>query len=172
MKKVSSGEKVTIQVAANTLGVSKGTVIHYLNNGRLTRIREGSTVYISADEIRSLLEVKDDPGVTIPEAELVESETITGIEPESGDGYGTTVSVEIGHYEEILTRLGQLELENQNLLVYKDSMVKTKTVLSDREKELQQVRAKLHMIEEELRRLKRMGWWKRVFSRKWRMTGG
>ena len=172
MKKASSGEKVTIQVAAKTLGVSKGTVIHYLNNGRLTRIREGSTVYIAADEIRALLEVKDDPGVTIPEAEPVEGEATTVTEAESGDGDGTTVSVEIEHYEEILTRLGQLELENQNLLVYKDNMVKTKTALSDRERELQQVRAKLHMMEEELRRLKKMGLLKRVFSRKWRMTGG
>ena len=172
MKKASSGEKVTIQVAARTLGVSKGTVIHYLNNGRLTRIREGSTVYIAADEIRALLEVKDDPGVTMPETKPVESEATIVTEAESGDGDGTTVSVEIEHYEEILTRLGQLELENQNLLVYRDSMVKTKTALSDRERELQQVRAKLHMMEEELRRLKKMGWWKRAFGRKWRMMGG
>jgi hypothetical protein len=138
----------------------------------LTRIREGATVYIAADEIKALLEVKDDPGVTISEAKPIESKDITVTEAESDDGDGTAVSVEREHYEEILTRLGQLELENQNLLVYKDSMVKTKTVLSDRETELQRVRAKLHMMEEELRRLKKMGWWKRVFGRKWRMTGG
>ena len=172
MKKASSEEKVTIQAAAKTLGVSKGTIIQYLNNGRLTRIREGATVYISADEIRTLLEMKDDPGATTPEVKPVASEAITVVEAESGDGDGNTVRVEIEHYEEILTRLGRLELENQNLHVYKDSMVKTKTALSDREEELQQVRAKLRMMEEELKRLKKMGWWKRVFSRKWRMTGG
>jgi hypothetical protein len=45
-------------------------------------------------------------------------------------------------------------------------------LLNDRERELQKVTAKLHMMEEELRRLKKMGWWNRVFSRKWRMIGG
>lgn len=172
MKKASSGEKVTIQAAAKTLGVSKGTVVRYLNNGSLTRIKEGSTVYISTDEIKALLETKAHPDVTTPKARVAQSKDVVVSEAESGDGDGTNVTVDREHYEEILTRLGQLELENQNLLVYKDSMVKTKTVLSDREKELQEVRVKLHMMEEELRRLKKMGWWKRVFGRKWKMTGG
>jgi hypothetical protein len=51
-------------------------------------------------------------------------------------------------------------------------MVETKGALSHKEKEFQQAKAKLHMMEEELRRLKKMGWWKRVFGRKWKMTGG
>jgi len=45
MGKTSSEEKITIQSAAKILGVSKGTVVHYLNNGKLTRFREGSKVY-------------------------------------------------------------------------------------------------------------------------------
>jgi hypothetical protein len=40
-KKASPGGKVTIQAAARTQGVSKGTVVHFLNNGKLTRIKEG-----------------------------------------------------------------------------------------------------------------------------------
>lgn len=172
MKKTSSKEKVTIQVAAKTLGVSKGTVIHYLNDGKLTRIKEGSTVYILMDEIRALLDTKEDLSATSPQARRAEIEDIRVPEVRSGDGDGTNVTVDIVHYEGLLTRLGQLELENQNLLVYKDSMVKTKAALGDREKELQEVKVKLHMLEEELRRLKKMGWWKRVFGRKWRMTGG
>ncbi len=172
MKKTSSEKKVTIQVAARTLGVSKGTVIHYLNNGKLTRIKEGSTVYILMDEIRALLDTKKDLGATSPQARPTEIEDIRVPEVRSDDGDGTNVTVDIGHYEALLTRLGQLEFENQNLLVYKDSMVKTKATLGDREKELQEVKVKLHMLEEELRRLKKMGWWKRVFGRKWRMTGG
>jgi excisionase family DNA binding protein len=172
MKKLSSGEKVTIQMAAKTLGVSKGTIVHYLNNGRLSRIKEGSTVYISADEISKLLETRDDPGVVTPKARIAERKHVVVTKVKSSEGDGTNVTVDRNHYEEILTRLGQLELENRNLLVYKDSMVKTKSALSDREKELQKVRAKLHMMEEELRRLKKMGWWNRVFGRKWRTIGG
>ena len=47
-------EKVTIQVAARALGVSKGTIITYLNKGLLTRIKEGGRIYISMDEVRTL----------------------------------------------------------------------------------------------------------------------
>ncbi len=172
MKKESSVEKVTIRVAAKTLGVSKGTIVHYLNNGRLSRIKEGSTVYISTDEISRLLEAREDPGVITPKAKVAEGKHVVVTKVKSSEGDGTTVTVDRNHYEEILTRLGKLELENRNLIVYKDSIVKTKSVLNDRERELQKVTAKLHMMEEELRRLKKMGWWNRVFGRKWRTIGG
>ena len=172
MKKTLSEEKVTIQAAAKALGVSKGTIVHYLNNGSLSRIKEGSAVYISTEEINKLLETRGDPGVIAPKAQVAKRKHVVVTKVKSSEGDGTTVTVDRNHYEEILTRVGQLELENRNLLVYKDSMVKTKSVLNDKERELQKVRAKLHMMEEELRRLQKMGWWKRVFGRKWRMIGG
>ena len=46
-------EKVTIQVAARALGVSKGTIITYHNKGLLTRIKEGGRIYLSMDEVRT-----------------------------------------------------------------------------------------------------------------------
>jgi excisionase family DNA binding protein len=172
MKKVFSEEKVSIKVAAKALGVTKGTIVHYLNNGRLSRIKEGSTVYISADEINRLLEAREDSAVIAPKTRVAESKHVVVTKVKTSEGDGTTVTVDRNHYEEILTRVAQLELENRNLLVYKDSMVKIKSVLSDREKELQEVTVKLHMMEEELRRLQKLGWWNRAFGRKWRMIGG
>jgi len=172
MQTKSSGEKVTIQVAARALGVSKGTVVHYLNNGKLTRIKEGSTVYISLDEIRGLLEPEADKGISGPVKSPAKPDkvTVSTVKTAADDKLHTTV--DRARYEEVLTKLARLESENQNLLAYKDSIVKTKATLNEREKELHQVKAKLHMMEEELRRLKKMGWLKRVFGRKWRMTGG
>ena len=172
MKKSSSEEKVTIKVAAKALGVSRGTIVHYLNNGKLSRIKEGETVYISTEEINRLLETREEPAVITPKARVAKNKDVAATEVRSRESDGTTVTVDRDHYEEMLTRLGRLELENRNLLVYKDSMVKTKSLLKDREKELQKVTAKLHMMEEELRRLKKMGLWNRVFARKWRMIGG
>jgi DNA-binding transcriptional MerR regulator len=172
MKKASSEEKVSIKVAAKAMGVSKGTIVHYLNNGKLSRIKEGSTVYISTVEINRLLEAREDSAVITPKAKIPESKHVVVTKVKSSEGDGTTVTVDRNHYEEILTRVGRLELENRNLRVYKDSMVKIKSVLNDREKELQEVTAKLHMMEEELRRLKKMSWWNRAFGRKWRMIGG
>ena len=51
-------EKVTIQVAARTLGVSKGTIITYLNKGQLTRIKEAGRIYVSMDEVRAFATTK------------------------------------------------------------------------------------------------------------------
>ncbi len=56
-------EKVTIQVAARTLGVSKGTIITYLNEGLLTRIKEGGRICVSMDEVRTLGDTKRKPQV-------------------------------------------------------------------------------------------------------------
>jgi vacuolar-type H+-ATPase subunit I/STV1 len=56
-------EKVTIQVAAKTLGVSKGTIITYLNKGLLTRIKEGGRIYVSMDEVRTLGDSRRKPQV-------------------------------------------------------------------------------------------------------------
>jgi hypothetical protein len=47
-------ERVTIQVAARALGVSKGTIINYLNKGLLTRIKDDGRIYIEMDEVRGL----------------------------------------------------------------------------------------------------------------------
>jgi excisionase family DNA binding protein len=172
MNKALPEEKVTIQAAARTLGVSKGTVVHFLNNGKLTRIKEGSAVFVSMDEIETLLETETEPGVITPEVKAAKSEAVSTAESKIGDSGGTTVTVDRAHYEELLTRVGQLEVEKENLLVYKKNMVETKGALSHKEREFQQTKAKLHLMEEELRRLKKMGWWKRVFGRKWKMTGG
>ena len=56
-------EKVTIQVAARTLGVSKGTIITYLNKGLLTRTKEAGRIYVSMDEVRTLGDTKRKPQV-------------------------------------------------------------------------------------------------------------
>ncbi len=58
-----SKEKVTIQVAAKTLDVSKGTIVTYLNKGLLTRIKQGGRIYISLDEVRGLREANRTPQV-------------------------------------------------------------------------------------------------------------
>lgn len=172
MRKTSSGEKFTIQAAAKALDVSKGTVVHYLNNGKLTRLKEGSTVYISLDEIRDLLDSDHKQEIGGSHKSPAEAKKITDSAIETTADDQIQVTVDRAHYEELLTKLAQLELEKQSLLTYKDSIVKTKASLNEREKELQQVKAKLHMMEEELRRLKKMGWLERIFGRKWKMTGG
>ena len=56
-------EKVTIQVAARALGVSKGTIITYLNKGLISRMKEGGRIYVSMDEVLTLGDTKRTPQV-------------------------------------------------------------------------------------------------------------
>lgn len=172
MAKASPEERITVQSAAKVLGVSKGTVVHYLNNGKLTRLREGSKVYILMDEIRRLLDGQEDKNVTTPVDTSADTSKATPVADIVRESEAITVSVDRVHYEELLTRLGQLELEKKNLLVYKNSMVETKAAIYAKEQQLEQVKAKLLMMEEELRRIKKMNWWKRIFGRNWRTIGG
>lgn len=172
MKETSREHRVTLHAAAKALGVSKGTVIHYLNSGQLTRVREGSQVYILMDEIKALGDGDVGSGEVMALQDKDRDSEFPAPASSSGEGDGITVNLERDHYEQLLTRIGQLKSEKQNLLKYRENMVDTKAALSQKEKDLQEAEAKLHMMEEELRRLKKMGWWKRVFGRGWRMTGG
>ena len=60
----STKEKVTIRVAAKTLNLSKGQIITYLNQGILTRLKEGDQIYILMNEIRALRDSLKKPDVT------------------------------------------------------------------------------------------------------------
>jgi hypothetical protein len=68
-------KKVTIQVAARTLGVSKGAVIDYLNKGLLTRIKENGRIFIEMDEVKSLANSeRKDSGLSPPRLEAKQKE--------------------------------------------------------------------------------------------------
>jgi hypothetical protein len=145
-------EKVTIQVAAKALGVSKGEVIQYMNEGRLTRIVNNSATYVLMDEIKALRDVAKKSDFTVP----------THFHDHRG---GATATIERDHYEGLLTRLANLEAEREDLFEYKRSLVEVKVALGEREKDLQETRAKLLMLEGELERIRKIGWWKRLFGR-------
>jgi len=97
-------ERVTIQVAARTLGVSKGRIITYLNEGLLTRIKEDGRVYIELDEINSLATSQRKQNVA----------SAAGASP-VGDG-GTAGLPERGQIEQPLTHVRHFEKKPSGLL--------------------------------------------------------
>ncbi len=100
-------EKVTIQVAAKALGVSKGRIITYLNQGVLRRIKDGDRIYISMDEVRALRDKND---------KLQVKSSVSA----SGKSYRrASVIREKKRSRRPLARLGVLENEHHYLLKYK-----------------------------------------------------
>jgi hypothetical protein len=100
-------EKVTIQVAAKALGVSKGKIITYLNQGVLRRIRDGDRIYISMAEVRALRDKND---------KLQVKSSVSA----AGKSYRrASIIKEKEGSKRPLARLGVLENEHHSLLKYK-----------------------------------------------------
>ena len=105
-------KKVTIEVAARTIGVSKGTVIDYLNRGLLTRIKENGRVFIELDEVKSL----DDPerkrsALPTPRLEAKNQE-LKGLKIEL-DTLKQTLEDHSSELEEVKNRIEQLEKDHK-----------------------------------------------------------
>jgi hypothetical protein len=111
-------EKVTIQVAAKTLGVTKGTIITYLNKGLLTRIKEAGRIYVSMDEVRTLGEKKRKHQVQPPVTASAERNK------------RASVNKERDRPKQPLASFGLLESERQYLL-------RCKAALEVKDKELE-----------------------------------
>ena len=103
-------EKVTIQVAARVLGVSKGTIITYLNKGLLARIKEGGRIYVSMDEVRTL-------GGTKRKAQVKPSVTTSAKRNKR-----VSVNKERDRPKRPLASFGLLESERQYLLACKAAL--------------------------------------------------
>jgi predicted site-specific integrase-resolvase len=105
-------KKVTIEVAARTLGVSKGTVIDYLNRGLLRRIKENGRVFIELDEVKSL----DDPErkrSALPTPRLEgKSQELKGLKTEL-DTLKQTLQDHSSELAEVKNRIEQLEKDHK-----------------------------------------------------------
>ena len=188
-------ERVTIQVAARTLGVSKGRIITYLNEGLLTRIKEDGRVYIDLDEVNSLA------------ASQRKQNVASATDTSTAGGRGAAGLPERGQTEQPVTHLRRSEkkrsgllttprevkhseLENlkieldklkQNLAAQTSELVGAKIKIKQLEEKQQEgllyfnkakssddnnsgdMRARLTMVEEGLKRLDR-SWWKRLLG--------
>ena len=105
-------KKVTIEVAARTLGVSKGTVIDYLNRGLLTRIKENGRVFVELDEVKSL----DDPErkrLDLPPPRLeAKNQELKGLKIEL-DTLKQTLEDHSSELAEVKNRIEQLEKDHK-----------------------------------------------------------
>jgi hypothetical protein len=167
-------ERVTIQVAARTLGVSKGTIITYLNKGLLTRIKEDGRIYVEMDEVRSLGEPKRVVAGSTERDQSKQPLTHFGQFEKKRQGL-PAAALEAKHKE--LERLkSELDDLRQNLQAQKGELAETKSKLWELEKEQkkrllnfdkatdvsdhkrEETQARLYAVEEELKPVKRPSW--------------
>jgi len=126
-------EKVTIQVAAKTLGVSKGTIITYLNKGLLTRIKEGSRIYVSKDDVRAF-------GETKRKHQVKPSGT-----PSAERNKRASVNKKRDRPKRPLASFGLLESERQYLLTCKAALEAKDTALENLTFEVNQLKQKVEI---------------------------
>jgi DNA-binding transcriptional MerR regulator len=179
-------EKTTIQAAAKALNISIKTIQRYLNNGTLSKIKEGNRTYLLVDEIRTLRQGQNEG-------------TKKDVWTEHRDKDNNIITVNRTKYEELLQEIGhykgQLEGQTRYLLEYKETietkdrtLLEQKAIIEQKGKELteaerllkekdkvmekagaeiQKLRAevkKAEELEKEIQRLK-LPFWKRIFSK-------
>jgi hypothetical protein len=168
-------EKVTIRVAARTLGVSKGTIITYLNKGLLTRIKEGGRICVSMDEVRTLGDTKRKPQVKPSVTTSAERNKRASVNKERSERQyllkckaaleakdtelekltfkvntlKRNLKIQANKLKGTETRLRELEKERQKLL----GEFKKKTDANNHEKERTQ--ARLLAVDDKVKRLRR-----------------
>ena len=128
----SPKKKVTIQVAAKGLGVSKGTIITYLNKGLLTRIKEGGRIYVPMDEVRTLGDTKRKPQVK------------PSVSPSAERNKRASVNKERDRPKRPLASFGLLESERQYLLT-------CKAALEAKDKELEKLTFEVNTLKRNLK---------------------
>lgn len=67
--------------------------------------------------------------------------------------------------KKLLSHLRDFAEQREGLVHYKNSLIDTKLALEESVNALLKSKAKLRMLEEELRRIRKMSWWKRLFWR-------
>jgi DNA-binding transcriptional MerR regulator len=150
-----SVEKCTIPAAAKALGVSQKTIYRYLNNGTLSRIREGKNTYIMVDEVRTL---RTDMSVSPNEA----------VRTNHTDTDRNTITINLTEYKELLQEVGhykgQLEGQTRNLLENKAIIEGKDKVILDQQSALEQRERELSDLRRELE-MSRLPWYKKLFGR-------
>jgi hypothetical protein len=167
-------ERVTIRVAARTLGVSKGTIITYLNKGLLTRIKEDGRIYIEMDEVRSLRERERGAAGSIERDQSKRALTHFGQFEKKRQGLPAAVPEE--KHKELERLKSELDNLRQNLEAQSSELAEAKSKLRELEKEQKKrllnfdkaadvsdhkregTQARLLAVEEELKRLQRPSW--------------
>jgi DNA-binding transcriptional MerR regulator len=140
-----SEEKVTIKIAMKALGVSEKTIYRYLNNGLLTRIKEGHRTYIPSSEVRSLKQKQTESmsGHFSDNKKVVSGHISVGKESMSGQ-----VSLSADEYKKLIKENEELKQKNLLLLEYKLGADQVK-------KELEETKQKLQEADAEIARLKK-----------------
>jgi excisionase family DNA binding protein len=139
-----TNEKASIQVAAKALGVSAKTIQRWVKSGKIQSIREDNRVFIPVDEIRTRLQEQRAGVADIDQDKKEDVQTIRGHdEAKSID----VIPITRTHYEGLLTRLGQLEANQQLLLEYRAG-------IESRDKALEQAKGNISAQAQEIATVK------------------
>ncbi len=91
--------------------------------------------------------------------------TVTALALITPDISGTPCRIYARDPKEMIVYLKNLVEEREGLLKYKNSLVDTKLALEESVSDLMKTKAKVRMLEEELRRIRTMSWWRRLLWR-------
>jgi excisionase family DNA binding protein len=92
---------ITVKAASGKLGIAERTVRHWIHKGKLTAKKDGRLWVIDGDAIDTII----NGNIADSGNDIAESTATAARE--------TTIAVPLERYEALITRLAQLEIENQ-----------------------------------------------------------
>ncbi len=138
MKGQKTEQKITINSAAQILGVSTKSIQRYLAKGRLTRIKEGTRTLVLLAEVKAM---EDDPL-------LGQGHPSAGSEKSLGMGQlRDTVTLGRERYEKMLLELGELRKQNQFFLEFKGMLQSKEEALRNLEREVELLGERVRVLE-------------------------
>jgi excisionase family DNA binding protein len=144
--------RVTIQEAARITNISRQTLYRWIDKGLLSKEKDKNLSYVSLAEVQALCNQSDKPDDT---------DNVTSDNQDTQDV--NRVTIDRAHYDGLLVRLGQYEAERRYLIEYKKGLEIKDKELSQTKEKLQQREAEFDRLKEENERLKRAGFWERLF---------
>jgi hypothetical protein len=135
-----TGERVTIKRAAEMLLMTEKTVQRYLARGLLTRIKEGNRTYLLASEVEAISQTQ--AGIA---GQTRFGQTPGFKKPPERD----VVTMDRNRYEALLIEVGELRKQVELLLEYRSMFQATHEVGRNKERELEDLRARVRVLEAE-----------------------
>ena len=185
-------EKITLSVAARALRVSERTLIRYAEKGLISKVKENNRIYFLADEVRQLRQenVKPRQGdyekhgndftVTIPYAKFQNLLLEIG-ELKTKNSFLLEYKISKERLEKELTQskdqiletnnwIKEIEQESKEKISHLEEQNKHLTsssifTIEKKDDELKEMRRKLTDLQRELTRVKKRGFFKRIFNK-------
>jgi DNA-binding transcriptional MerR regulator len=138
MNEQEAGRKITVEAAAERLGVSTKSIHRYVARGLLTKVKQGGRTFLFISEVDELKKRID---LTAETGSRLQGSTATV------DKSNDAVTMDLERYERLLVELGELRTENRLFRQFEGALRENAEALTLLRQEVADLDARLRAVE-------------------------